>query len=193
MSELINLNYTINDTTMQNLTLKDLGIAKHYVPNNFGCANIKVFWAEPTGMETVVLGVFTYFTTILAHEWGHILALKYYLRFDNVLAKFGIVDNKPRVWTGIEAQYQQLEPKEKVIVYLAGIVAGLVPLMIASLINGYLLLLLIPYLFRGCKTDIYLIRVNLSTEEKVKQQDERLKEWFKNILRPRQKNGSKRN
>lgn len=192
MAQLSDLRLTFNDTTGQNLTLEQLGIADRYVPDRFACANINVSWSDATvNLSTLVLGVFTYFVSMLAHEWGHILAMKYYLRQENVTAKFGIVNNKPRIWTGANFQYEQLSPNEKVNVYLAGILSGLIPISIAYFVNPLFILLLIPYGI-GCKTDVRLIRINLYGEEKVNEQNERIKQWFKGLLRPRQKNGLKR-
>lgn len=193
MAQLSDLSVYINDTTGQNLTFDQLGIGNHYVPDKYYCANINVSWSDATvNLNTLILGVFTYFVSMMAHEWGHILALKYYLRQENITAKFGIVDNKPRIWTGANFQYEQLSPNEKVNVYLAGILAGLIPITFAYMVNPLFLLLLIPYGI-GCTTDVKLIRINLYGEEKVNEQNERIKQWFKGLLRPRQSNGSKRN
>lgn len=193
MAQISDLRLNINDTTGQNLSLDQLGIGDHYVPDKYYCANINVSWSDATiTFNTFILGVYTYFVSMLAHEWGHILALKYYLREENITAKFGLINNKPRVWTGAHFQYDLLSPNEKVNVYLAGILAGLLPIGLAYLVNPLLLLLLIPYGI-GCTTDVRLIRINLYGVEKVNEQNKRTKQWFKNLLRPRQKNGSKRN
>lgn len=182
MTTLGEVPYNITDLTGQNLSLNDLGIANHYLPDNQICAQITVKWNHATiSPETLALFFSLHFMAIIFHEWGHILALKYYYRKENILAKFGLVNNRPKIWTGSEWHFASLQPKEKINIYLAGIAMGLIPIFAGILINPFIMLNL-PFYAWGCIQDVKLIRLNILGEEGVKKQNEKIKDWFNGLF-----------
>lgn len=187
MVALENISYEIKDLTDQNLSLNELGLKNYHLPDDNFCAQITVRWHEAkVSDETIGLFFALHFVAILFHEWGHILALKYYYRQENVLAKFGLINNRPKIWTGAEWQYSGLAPRERVVVYLSGIVMGLFPIFAGILINPFLMLNL-PFYAWGCIQDAKLIRLNIQGEEKVKKQNEQIKQWFSDLVKTKSK------
>lgn len=97
--------------------------------------------------------------SIYWHELGH--AHKFRKYGINASIKFYFTNwRRFGLHTGSEADYNKLNPRQRVAVGLFGVVSGLIPIiLISSLINTAYFLVLVPYIM-GCLHDIELIIKN---------------------------------
>lgn len=103
-------------------------------------------------ISTIIVGLIVYFTSLLFHELGHIWYAKDQMGID-VKLKFHF----PFSFTaGEDKDYIHAEHKDMVLLYLAGIFAGFIPLLLAMLDAWYFSALFIPYLI-GCVPDVIYI------------------------------------
>jgi hypothetical protein len=134
----------LNDMTGLNLSLKELGIV---VPDDsLQQYVINVTVNQPIPVFTFVFSFIAfYFLMLIFHELGHWFVLRKYHPLTQI--KFGVwpLEKKPRLWTGNEAQYDSITPRERINVYIAGIVIGAIPVILAGIIDIVYLGLIVPY------------------------------------------------
>lgn len=105
------------------------------------------------GFLTVLTGfVLIYLLSILFHEFGHFIA--YMEKGDNARFSLEWISKEKRFYcyVGNSAAFSTYTKKQKVGVYMLGIIMGLIPIAFALVINSLALVLVIPYLM-GCKSD----------------------------------------
>ena len=90
---------------------------------------------------------------VVFHEIGHVLGFRLIARL-----RVPIIIDLPRVYVGFSpveknTAYLMINRREKIGVYVLGVLLGLLPILIASLLFWPLLILLFPY-FVGCHKDI---------------------------------------
>lgn len=100
---------------------------------------------------------------VVLHELAHWI---YLMRF-NKEAKITIVRKGIgiQLMTGEETDYEKLTKDEKITLYLCGIGAGLVPIILAGFIHPIYLLVLPAYI-TGCVPDFKLIISNIKEQMK---------------------------
>lgn len=89
---------------------------------------------------------------IIFHEVGHILAFR--ILGKNVDFNLSLKGKKVKIAVGYPLDYALLKRKEKLNIYLLGIVAGTIPFcFITGLTNLHQLIIVAAYLI-GCKKDL---------------------------------------
>lgn len=106
----------------------------------------------------ILLGLSVWF-----HELGHAWSLKYFLKRDVKI----VFDWKARRFVvGKNTDYTVLSPRKKIVVYSAGILLGLVPLVLAGLLSYLYWPALVFYVW-GCEHDVRNIKSFLAWDRMV--------------------------
>jgi len=103
----------------------------------------------------VALFFFVYICSILLHELGHIFTLRKYSK--KAVINFHKLEGDWQLCAGEEKDYLKLNDKQLKNVYRNGIVVGIIPLALFSLVNFWGLFL-IPLYIGGCKSDLNKIK-----------------------------------
>lgn len=109
-------------------------------------------------LEGFVFSFCIYMTAILFHEYGHYLLLRKHCPQTKIYAY--MIGWLPYVHTGIQEDYNNLTSKQKIEVYAAGIIIGLVPIFLAGLVAPLYWVLFGPYIV-GALTDMKMIWRNM--------------------------------
>lgn len=104
----------------------------------------------------VALFFFVYLLSILLHEIGHIIVLRFYSRKASL--NFVKIDGRFRICAGCEEDYLMLDEEQLKNIYRTGILVGLLPLALFGLVNVWGLFL-IPLYIGGCKSDLDKIKL----------------------------------
>lgn len=104
-------------------------------------------------MSLLINTIFTYCITILVHELGH---LAYFRWKGNQEVNIHFTINKLHIEVGTESDYWKMSSKDKIRLYLSGVLTGLIFLLFTTILIWTSWLLLIPYLW-GCRKDVLLI------------------------------------
>jgi hypothetical protein len=106
--------------------------------------------------------LFSYVTTlvisILCHELGHLFILRRYFKSASVTLE--TKESKFKLYAGTEEQFKQLSANQKILIYVAGILAGLLYILFSAIFYTPLILVTAPYLV-GCWRDITYIWKNI--------------------------------
>jgi len=152
----------VTDLSGLNLSAEQLGISSL---DHQAMYNVTVYATPPlSGYEYAAIFFSFLAVVILFHELGHWLVLRKHFPLTQV--KFGMWpgERMPKVWTGNSSQYSLLSAKQQNQVYISGVVFGLVPILLASIMNVVFLALLVPYIL-GIQSDIKLILKNMKNKD----------------------------
>ena len=107
-----------------------------------------------TFMELFFKIIVLTFGSIILHELGHFFYFRWVLK-KNVAIMFYYDEIKKhnKLRTGYIGDYFSLTPREKTELYLAGILTGLLPILVFFSLNIFYGLVLPAYLW-GCKKDL---------------------------------------
>ena len=143
-----------------NITLN----ASEYVTTSYGQAlpEITATIRDLGAGEAFFFSLLVLLASVVLHELGHWIALLKHNKGAKIYVKR--VNYGLQLQTGTEADYMILEKNEKINLYLSGIVAGLIPIGIASLIHPIYALVLPGYIV-GCVNDFKLIWYQLKTKK----------------------------
>lgn len=107
------------------------------------------------------LSLITFLAVFIFHELGHLI---YARKAMDATARIVFDSQQMKLYTEIEDNRETFDPKHQILLRISGIIAGLIPIMILLGVSGWMGLLLIPYIFIGCKRDIEEI-MNRNLEE----------------------------
>jgi hypothetical protein len=94
--------------------------------------------------------VLTFVASVFLHELGHLLVLRRHSK--NAKIYFHKQEGKLKLHTGKEDDYLNLSRDELINVYRSGILLGLIPVGLFTIVNPWGLVLIIVYL-GGCNSD----------------------------------------
>lgn len=104
--------------------------------------------------EIYIAGFLFIISAICMHEVGHMLTLSYYLKKPIGFVTFNMTRyNKIWLESGEQKDYENIDSRIGHKVYLWGIIAGLL-IVIVGIIASPLYLVLIPLYFAGTKSDV---------------------------------------
>ena len=143
----------ITDLTGANLSLTDLGLSVTN-PSN-APLNVTVLRQSLTFPQIIFYAYCIFIVAVIVHEVGHYLVLRKYS--PNTSIKIYFDKWLPHIQTGVQEDYDVLTPSQKIEVYIWGIIAGLIPIVLAFLVHPIYFVLLGPY-FVGLMNDLKLIK-----------------------------------
>lgn len=113
-----------------------------------------------TYYEAFFISLLLLLCAVFIHEVSHLLVMKRKVGDKTVFAY--IVPSKffVSLQTGIEEQYQELSPSDKIDIYLAGILGGCAVILFGALVHPFYSLVFAPYLV-GCSGDFVKIWNNV--------------------------------
>lgn len=125
--------------------------------NLIGSCPLCVCTHTPNPVEFFIVFVMIYVFSSLVHEIGHVVAY----HNNNIKTTFSIGFNDKLkhgfgMWSGTNEQYISLDTNGKRQVIIAGVLTGLLPIVVASFFNEAFLLLLAPYII-GCLKDFEML------------------------------------
>lgn len=113
-------------------------------------------------IEIILTSLFLLFFSVVLHELGHLYVLRshspkaqIHFYYDN-WRRFGFK-------TGEKKDYLFLSRKKRIGVGIVGVVVGVIPILLFSIINDFYLLLLAPYII-GCFHDFQIIIEDVKNE-----------------------------
>jgi len=102
----------------------------------------------------IILETFAFYCLAIAcHELGHLVVFRKILGRD-VQARFSLKDKFIAV--GYSDDYERISPEQHFLVALAGVVSGMVPILLVKY-NLYVFLLTLGLYVSGLKTDMRII------------------------------------
>lgn len=122
--------------------------------------NDLAYW--PYYLGYMLCGLLIIIGSIITHELGHLLYFKLTLNKE-VKLKIFRKGYQFKIYAGEQSDYALLTNSQYRHVNLFGIIFGLFPISIASLVWTPYFFLIIPYFF-GCRKDIYEFLKNLSPD-----------------------------